>query len=113
MCVGSTSSGPTAATGLPPRNGSISTRVSPSVSSKQACPRKRMSIGPPRSVVVEFACELPADGDAHQHPDPRLLGQERADGADAFVGVGSCRGLQHLPLVRLAEPATGREGLAE
>src|SRR3954469_6316544 len=44
MCVGSTSSAPTAAFGLPFRNGSISTRVSPSLSSKQAWPRNRMSI---------------------------------------------------------------------
>src|SRR3954471_19686591 len=44
MCVGSTSSAPTAAFGLPFRNGSISTRVSPSLNSKQAWPRNRMSI---------------------------------------------------------------------
>src|SRR3954451_2273601 len=44
MCVGSTSSALTAAFGLPLRNGSISTRVSPSLSSKQAWPRNRMSI---------------------------------------------------------------------
>src|SRR3954463_7104354 len=45
MCVGSSSSGLAAAFGLPVRNGSMSTRVSPSVSSNAACPRKRMSIG--------------------------------------------------------------------
>src|SRR4051812_31342210 len=45
MWVGSTSSAVTAAFGLPVRNGSMRTRVSPSVSSNAACPRKRMSIG--------------------------------------------------------------------
>src|SRR4051812_6652535 len=101
MWVGSTSSGPTAAAGLPPRNGSISTRVSPSVSSKQAWPRKRMSIGcPPESFVVEFARQLPPHGHADEHADPSLLGEERADGADALVGVRGGRGLEHLALVR-------------
>src|SRR5258705_8040104 len=44
MCVGSRSSAVTAAFGFPVRNGSTRTRVSPSVNSKQACPRNRMSI---------------------------------------------------------------------
>src|SRR5215210_9203827 len=43
MWVGSSSDASAAAFGLPERNGSTSTRVSPSVSSKQAWPRKRMS----------------------------------------------------------------------
>src|SRR5918997_5753022 len=47
MCVGSSSSGCTAALGLPLRNGSTSTRVSPSDSSKHEWPRKRMSIQSP------------------------------------------------------------------
>src|SRR3954453_18242423 len=115
MCVGSSSAALTAAFGLPLRNGSISTRVSPSLSSKQAWPRKRMSIWvlPASIVVVEFARQLPADGDAHQHPDPRLLGEERADGGDAVLGFGSGRVLEQLALLRLPEPAALVEGLGE
>src|SRR3954454_2955187 len=111
MWVGFTSSALTAAAGLPLRNGSIRTRVSPSVSSKQAWPRNRMSMLSP-SVVVEFARQLPADGHAHEHPDPRLLGEERVDRADALVGVRRGGGLQHLALVRVAEPAALGEGEA-
>src|SRR4051795_11735412 len=44
---GSSSDASTAAFGLPLRNGSIRTRVSPSDSSKAAWPRKRMSISGP------------------------------------------------------------------
>src|SRR4051812_19460323 len=115
MCVGSTSSGPTAATGLPLRNGSIRMRVSPSLSSKHAWPRKRMSIGLSSgvSVVVQLARELPAHGHAHQHPDPRLLGEEGADRDDPLLGVGRGGRLQQLALVRLAEPAAGVQSLAE
>src|SRR4051795_12010674 len=106
MCVGSTSSAETAAFGLPVRKGSISTRVSPSLSSKQAWPRKRMSIRfSSGSVVVEFSGQLPADRDSHQHPDPRLLGEQRPDRTNAVVGIGGGRRLQQLALVRLAEPA--------
>src|SRR3954452_4477483 len=114
MCVGSTSSAETAAFGLPVRKGSISTRVSPSLSSKQAWPRKRMSIRfSSGSVVVEFSCELPADRDAHQHPDPGLLGDERAHRADAVVGIRGGRLLQQLSLVGLAEPAALVQRLGE
>src|SRR3954471_5931141 len=114
MCVGSTSSGPTAATGLPLRNGSTSTRVSPSLSSKQAWPRKRMSIRVSSwSVVVEFSGQLPADRDAHQHADPGLVGEQRPHRADAVVGIGGGRRLQQLALVRLGEPAALVQRLGE
>src|SRR3954471_9050962 len=114
MCVGSTSSAETAAFGLPVRKGSISTRVSPSLSSKQAWPRKRMSIRfSSGSVVVEFSGQLPADRDSHQHPDPRLLGEQRPDRTDAVVGIGGGRRLQQLALVRLAEPAALVQRLGE
>src|SRR3954471_13095740 len=106
MCVGSTSSAETAAFGLPVRKGSISTRVSPSLSSKQAWPRKRMSIRfSSGSVVVEFSGQLPADRDSHQHPDPRLLGEQRPDRTDAVGGMGGVPRLQQLALVPLADPA--------
>src|SRR3954454_24851806 len=114
MCVGSTSSAETAAFGLPVRKGSISTRVSPSLSSKQAWPRKRMSIRfSSGSVVVEFSGQLPADRDSHQHPDPRLLGEQGPDRTDAVVGIGGGRRLQQLDLVRLAEPAALVQRLGE
>src|SRR4051795_4772759 len=114
MCVGSTSSAETAAFGLPVRKGSISTRVSPSLSSKQAWPRKRMSIRfSSGSVVVEFSGQLPADRDSHQHPDPRLLGEQRPDRTNAVVGIGGGRRLQQLALVRLAEPAALVQRLGE
>src|SRR4051794_20676813 len=114
MCVGSTSSAETAAFGLPVRKGSISTRVSPSLSSKQAWPRKRMSIRfSSGSVVVEFSGQLPADGDPHQHPDPGLLGEQRPHRADAIVGIRCGRRLQQLALVRPAEPAARVQRLGE
>src|SRR3954453_2048633 len=47
MAVGSSSEASTAAFGLPLRNGSTRTRVSPSDSSKAEWPRKRMSISGP------------------------------------------------------------------
>src|SRR3954454_12911431 len=114
MCVGSTSSAETAAFGLPVRKGSISTRVSPSLSSKHAWPRKRMSIRfSSGSVVVEFSGQLPADRDPHQHPDPGLLGEQRPHRADAIVGIRCGRRLQQLALVRPAEPAARVQRLGE
>src|SRR3954447_330532 len=115
MCVGSTSSADTAAFGFPVRNGSMRMRVSPSLSSKQAWPRKRMSkvISSGSIVGLQFSGELPPDGDAHQHPYTRLLGEEGPNGANALVGVGHGRHAQDLALVRLAEPAAGVERLDE
>src|SRR5918999_3634440 len=91
MCVASSSPGSAAALGLPLRNGSTRTCASPSLSSKEAWPRKRMSM----SVVSrfgfgQFACELPADGHADQHAHPRLLRQEglHALNTQALVGLG-------------------------
>src|SRR5919107_5079148 len=106
MCVGFISSADAAAFGFPVRNGSIRIRVSPSLSSKQAWPRKRMSkVGPSGSIFdFQLAGELPPHGDAHQHPYTRLLGEECANGAYALVGVRRGRGLEDLALVRLAEP---------
>src|SRR5918998_4265779 len=107
MWVGFSSSAATAAFGLPVRNGSIKTRVLPSVSSKQAWPKKRMSIGAPPvgSVGVEFPRQLPADRHAHEHRDAGVLGHQRAYRADPVVGVRRGGGLEDLALVRLAEPA--------
>src|SRR3954454_18511401 len=111
MCVGSTSSAPTAAFGLPFRNGSITTRVSPSLSSKQACPRNRMSMS--SSLLCQFFSKGPPNGDADHHADARLLGQQRAHRADPLIGVRRRGRLQHLPLVRLAKPPALVERVVE
>ena len=86
------------------------TRVSPSTSSKQACPRKRISIGQsPFSVFdFKFAGQLPADGHAHQHPDAGLLGEHRPDRGHPLVLVGRRRRAAHLLLLLPAEPAAPR-----
>src|SRR4051795_6302432 len=79
-CVGSSSEASTAALGLPVRKGSISTRVSPSVISKHACPRKRISTSVSCLVVwfdFEYPGQLPANSHPHEHPHPRLLGEQR------------------------------------
>src|SRR5438552_2777396 len=116
MWVGFTSPAWTAAFGFPVRNGSTSTVVPPSDSSKQAWPRKRMSIfsscrcGLRR---LEFPGQLPSHGDAHEHPDPGLLGEERADGADPLLLVGLRGRLQDLALVKLSEPPALLERLRE
>src|SRR5436190_719176 len=109
--VGSTSPASTAALGLPLRKGSMRTRVSPSLISKHACPRKRMSM---RSVsFLKLSRELPADSDADQHPHARLLGEEDPDQPVALGGVLALNGGAHLPLVGLAKPAALGQGLAE
>src|SRR5438552_1282548 len=113
-CVGSTSSGPTAAFGLPLRNGSISTRVSPSLSSKQACPRKRMSMSSVLlSVSFQLECQFPSQRDSYQHPHSRLLREERADRGQALVGVRLGGRLQDLRLIRVLEPAALVECLVQ
>ncbi len=53
--------------------------------------------------MSEFGGQLHPDGDADQHGDPRLLGDQARHGVDARVGVGHARGLQHLLAVRRAE----------
>src|SRR5512143_4331238 len=57
--------------------------------------------------------ERPADGDADHHPDSGLLGEQRAHGGQARRLVRGGRGLEHLGLMRLAEPASGAERLGE
>src|SRR5919106_4556335 len=106
MWVGSTSSGLAAALGLPVRKGSMSTRLSPSTSSKHAWPRKRISM----SVVVsrfgfgQLSCEFPTDRHADEHPHPGLLREQRLDAlrAQRLVGLGD-RGA-YLGAVCIAEP---------
>src|SRR5215207_4364843 len=106
MWVGSTSSALAAALGLSLKNGSMSTRVSPSISSKQAWPRKRIStsISFAFGVGVQFSGEFPPDGNANHHAHPRLLGQQRVDPGFALRGVGLRRGLTNLGTVGVAEP---------
>src|SRR3954471_16526096 len=99
MCVGSSSSALHAAFGFPVRNGSMSTRVSPSLSSKAACPRKRISmrriIAPLRLTSLSHgagcACKLPAAelhallADLPRSDDPNVLvGSETADDAAVY-----------------------------
>src|SRR4051794_29909797 len=99
MCVGSSSSALTAAFGFPVRNGSTSTRVSPSVSSNALCPRKRISM---RRIIASLrltslshgagcACKLPAAelhsllADLPRSDDPNLLvGADTADDAAVY-----------------------------
>src|ERR1044072_386532 len=116
MCVGSTSSGPTAAFGLPLRNGSISTRVPPALSSKQLWPRKRMSIVSIPSwwlVALKLLGKLPAHGYPYPHSHARLLGEQGADLGGPVVLVRARRRGAHLGLVRVAEPAALVQGLDE
>src|SRR5690242_4220309 len=106
MCVGSTSSALTAPFGFPVRNGSIRTRVSPSVSSKAACPRKRMSIRSSLVVVcLEFACQLIADSDADHHAEACLLGHQGPHCRYPFLRVVSQRRDLQRVFVRVLEPA--------
>src|SRR3954454_20961212 len=116
MCVGSTSEASTAALGLPVRNGSISTRVWPSVISKHACPRKRISTSVSCLVVwfhLEYPGELPSNSHPHQHPHAGLLGEQRLDLCRSRGVVRPGGGLAHLALVRLAEPTALAEGLGQ
>src|SRR5215211_5981704 len=121
MWVGSTSPASTAAFGFPVRNGSISTRVSPSLSSKHAWPRKRISIGqvPPCRgfgtrlrvpLAFKFVGERPAHRDAHQHPDPSLLRQQRRDLALALDGVVAGQSLAQCLVAAVVEPAALLQG---
>ena len=118
MWVGSGSEASTAALGLPLRNGSISTRVSPSTSSKQEWPRKRISTVQVPSVsvvrfIVELTGELPADGHADEHAHAGLLGQQGLDPGGALGLVGLGRSGPDLSKVGVAEPAALVQRLAE
>src|SRR3954451_20748258 len=108
----STSSAFAAAFGLPVRNGSTRT-VLPSCSrAKAECPRKRMFMVGSIS-LVEFSGQLQADGDAHEHPQARLLGQQRPDGELALARVVGAGHLGDLPFMGLAEPSAGVQRLVE
>src|SRR3954464_12943635 len=75
---GEASSALAAAFGFPVRNGSVRTVAPPDVSSKQACPRKRMSTAMSAFslVLVQNVEQLIPDGDADQHAHARLLGDQ-------------------------------------
>src|SRR5215213_3925067 len=106
MWVGSSSSACAAALGLPVRKGSTSTRVSPSASSKQAWPRKRISTSVSCLVrVSQLVRELPADGHAHEHPHPGLFCEQCLDPRHARVLVRLGGGRSQLGSVRALEPA--------
>src|SRR5918994_1314412 len=57
--------------------------------------------------------ERPPHGDANHHSHARLLGEQRADGCYPLIGIRNRRRLEHLGLVRLAEPASRVEGIGE
>src|SRR5215216_4396914 len=99
MCVGSSSSADTVAFGLPVMKGSTRTRASPAVSSTADCPRKRISMC---SVLPlhEFVRQLVPDGDAHEHGDAGLLGDQRTDRDHTLLLVGLAGGVAHRGMVR-------------
>src|SRR5579859_5175796 len=118
IVVGFTSSGETAALGFPLRNGSISTRLSPSESSKQAWPRKRTSIVCSfllcaRIRASQLARQLEAHRHPHQHAETGFLGDQRPHLAQADVRVLVPRRLAHGLVVSRVEPAALLERGAE
>src|SRR4051794_24514154 len=102
IALGLSSSACAAALGLPVRNGSISTLVPPSDSSKQAWPKKRMSMCS-ALLVLEFVRQREADGHADQHAQPRLLRDERAHAPRALGLVGLGDGPRDLCVVGVPE----------
>src|SRR5215210_7236052 len=116
MTSGSISSADAAAFGFPVRNGSVSTVVPPARSSKQDCPRNRMSTAIShvlRLVVHESMSQLVPDCDADEHAHSRLLVDEVADGGEPLVGVRPAGRAQHLRFVGAVEPARRVHGLVE
>src|SRR5947209_1774944 len=114
IVVGSTSPASTAALGLPDRNGSISTRCSPSEISKQAWPRKRMSgIGRVPLVrglwggttQIELLGERESDRDADEHAEPGLLGEQHLYRPVPLLRILFGRRLADRLGVAAAEPA--------
>src|SRR3954447_7084215 len=63
--------------------------------------------------VLELLRELQPDRDADEHPEPGLVGDERADRAEALVGIVLERGVRDLALVGRAEPAALGQRLGE
>src|SRR5436190_18277545 len=112
---GDTSSADAAAFGFPVRNGSVRMVAPPAVSSKQACPRKRMSTAMSAFsfVLVEDVRQLVPDGDADQHAHARLLGDETLDRIEPGHGVLEARGLHHLRLVGGVVPGGRVQRLVE
>src|SRR3954471_23117828 len=121
MAFAFTSLAPAAALGLPVRNGSISTVVSSASSSKAAWPSQRMFIARTCLAVRhrrwssngalswgrllsyvggvhQLLRELEPDGDPDQHPEPGLLGDERAHRAQPLLRVLGERDARQLAL---------------
>ena len=74
-------------------------------SARSHCPFDRRGAG--------SAAQLPAHRDANQHPDPRLLREQRPDGAQALVLVWCGHGLEHLGVVGFVEVAARPQRLIE
>jgi len=57
--------------------------------------------------------QLEAYGDAHEHAEPGLLGNQRAEGTNALLFVLLARDAAYLGVVGLAEPAAFAERFGE
>jgi hypothetical protein len=57
--------------------------------------------------------QLEADGDAYEHAEPGLLGNQRAEGAGALLLVLLARDAAHLGVVHIPEPAAFAERFGE
>src|SRR4051812_16619613 len=113
---GCISSAVAAAFGLPVRNGSVSTVAPPAFSSKQLCPRKRMSTAMARVLrrrVHQRVRQLIPDGHADEHAHPGVLLQEVAHGLHPLVRVRAAGRPEQLRVPRRAEPVGLRERLVE
>src|SRR3954454_21577101 len=112
---GETSSALAAAFGFPIRNGSVRTVAPPAVSSKQACPRKRMSTAMSAFslVLVQNVGQFVPDGHADQHAQARLLGDQPLDRLQADHRVLLPRGLHDLGPMGGVEPSGVVEGVVE
>src|SRR5215216_252859 len=115
MTSGETSSALAAAFGFPVRNGSVRTVAPPAVSSKQDCPRKRMSTAMSAFslVLVQNVGQLIPDGHADHHAQARLLGDQPLDRLQARQRVLLPRGLHDLGPVGGVEPRGVVEGVVE
>src|SRR3954453_19025478 len=94
----STSSAAAAAFGLPVRNGSVRTVAPPALSSKQDCPRKRMSTAMSAFSLslVQNVGQLVPDGDADQHAHARLLADQALHRLQPRHGVLLARRIHDL-----------------
>src|SRR3954464_12962595 len=108
-----TASADAAEEGLPVRKGSTSTSAPAPERWKAECPSQRTSTVICVLLVHQLVRELEAHRHTDQHAHPRLLRQQGPDREQPLVDVRLARGLQHLLLVRRAEPVRLVERLVE